>query len=142
MWRILPLALIVAFVAACGATTPVTRPFVGAAASTEAVAESSPTPEVTPTPGAGDFDLRVKTLKQECFGSAGCNVTFTIRVAYTGSPLPADVDYHVTYKVTGGEEPFINTFTLTGDQATVTEEEFISTSSAAAKLRAKVTEVE
>lgn len=104
------------------------------------------TPEDTPTaskPRKGDFELRVKTLSKDCFGSAGCNVTYRIKVAYTGPSLDPDATYEVTYKVTGADDGATeNTFTITGDQAEVQQEEMASTSSSGIELRAHATSVE
>jgi hypothetical protein len=136
----------VAFLTACTTSTAVTKPDKGTAAgattSSDAPATEETAEQEPPAPKPSDFDLRVKILKKECFGSAGCNVNYTIRVSYGGAPLPDDKDYLVTYKVTGGEQEIINTFTMTGDQAEVTQEESTSTRSSSAKLKAKVTEIE
>lgn len=143
MRRFSPLVLIAVLVlAGCGNDAPATAQQAGAAATETPGPTPEPTPEITPTPSPSDYELRVKTLQKECFGSAGCNVSYTIRVTYSGTPLPEDATYSVTYKVTGGEDEVINTFEINGDRATVAEEESVSTSSSGAKLRAKVTEVE
>lgn len=106
----------------------------------EEPATTEQTPAYTPTPK--DFTLTIKTLKKECFGSAGCNVTFRIQVGYDGPALDPSTTYEVTYEVRGAEDgPQINTLTVQGDQSSVDEEEFVSTKSAAVKLKAVVTDV-
>ena len=114
-------------------------PATSAASAAPAVEEA--VPEATPTPAPSDFALRVKTLRKACFGSAGCNVTYSIRVTLAAA-LPDDVSYLVTYRVTGGDDPAVNTFEITGDRVTYTEEERIGTPSSRSVLRAKVTDVE
>lgn len=108
-------------------------------------ASPAPVEEQTTTandpPRPGDFRLGVKVLKKECFGEAGCNITYRIAPAYRGPAIDAGTSYSVTYEIRGGESPQINTFTITGDQYEVDSEEFISTISAGAKLTARVTEV-
>lgn len=92
-------------------------------------------------PSPGDFELTVKTLEKKCFGSAGCIVRFRIELAYGGPELDPAVTYEVTYEVTGGEEPLINTLEVTGDQYSTDKEETIDTPRASSKLRATVTGV-
>ena len=43
-------------------------------------------------PAKGDFKLTVKTLSKECFGSAGCSLTFRVRLAHDNSAGPLDPD--------------------------------------------------
>jgi hypothetical protein len=85
----------------------------------------------------------VKTLSKQCFGSAGCNITYRIEVGYDGPPLDPSNTYEVVYEVRGGEDgPQVNTLTVEGDQSSVDSEESISTSSAGRKLTAVVTSVD
>lgn len=147
MNKIITLALTVFLglggLSACGehitSDDPSERPAV-AQTSTEPTEAESPD---YATPAADDFSLRVKTLSKECFDTAGCNITFRIDPTYIGvtSPDP-DATYEVTYKVTGAQDPMINTFTMTGSQASVEDEEMAETASASDKLHAHVTEVE
>ena len=113
----------------------------------------SPDPVVTPTnkpapppkavaPAVKDFKLTVKTLTKQCFGSAGCNVTFRILVTYNGPALDPSKSYEVLYQVRGGEDgPLANKLTVEGDESTVDDEEMVSTSKSSAKLTAVVTDV-
>jgi hypothetical protein len=94
------------------------------------------------TPEASDFELTVKTLSKQCFGSAGCNVTYRIQAGWDGTYDP-DKTYEVVYEVRGDESgPQTNNFTVTGDQYQVPQEESASTSSAGVKLTAEATSVE
>jgi hypothetical protein len=53
-------------------------------------------------------------LSQECFGSAGCNISFDIEVELAASArLAAGQRWQVTYEVHGVEDPpYIDTFTI------------------------------
>lgn len=91
-------------------------------------------------PTKADFTLGIKVLKKECFGSAGCNITFRLQVEYSKAFDPATT-YEVTYEIRGGEDPLQNTFTVNGDQAMGEVEEFISTKTSKSKLTAVVLDV-
>jgi hypothetical protein len=100
--------------------------------------------ESTFEPKPADFKVGIKIRKKQCFGSAGCNVTFQIDPSYVGDQdLPTKGIIEVTYEVTGDESgPIINTFTVDGEgTAHYTKEEDASTPSAKTKLKAKVTDV-
>ncbi len=110
------------------------------------VAAPLPPPPVTRPPlAAKDIVLTVKILEKTCFGSAGCNVAYVIQVEYTGGFLEQDKIWDVTYQVDGGDDPQINTFTLTGTltgyTTSIQRQERISTPSSSAKLTASVTTV-
>jgi hypothetical protein len=112
-------------------------------APTTAAAPASTAPVVATydTPTKNDFKLKVKILRKKCFGSAGCNVTYRIDVTYTGSGLDPSIRYEVTYEVKGGEDPNVNTFEVTGDSASVQQEESTSTKRSGDKLTAVATSV-
>jgi hypothetical protein len=131
---------IAAGLAACGASAATTTRATGTPATqTAAPATTEPAP-VTPSPK--DFTLTVKTLTKQCFGEAGCNVTYRIEVGYSGPTLDPATTYDVTYEVRGVEDgPQVNTLTITGDNYSTDREEIASTSSAAIKLKAVVTDV-
>jgi hypothetical protein len=82
-------------------------------------------------PEADDFELTVKTLSKECFGSAGCLIDFRIELAMTrtGVTLDPALTYELTYEVTGGESEYVNTLTIDGDEYSTDESESISTPS-------------
>jgi hypothetical protein len=95
-----------------------------------------------PALSASDIRLTPKVTDKQCFGSAGCNVTIKVDMAYGGADLSADDTWEVTYEVKGGEDgPIIGTFEITGDQYTVNEES-LSTRSRSTKVTIKVTDVE
>ncbi|MEX1046934.1 MAG: hypothetical protein WD757_00575 [Actinomycetota bacterium] len=100
--------------------------------------------DVEPTiPRPSDFEIGVKILQKQCFGSAGCNITYRVVPRVKGGPpLPEDATVEVVYEVVGGEDgPVINNFTITGDSASVEQEELLSTSSSGARLKARATDV-
>jgi hypothetical protein len=113
-----------------------------------AAVPAEPTPAKTyPTPAAANFELAIKTTKKECFGSAGCNIQFTINLAYNGPALEPNSSWDVTYDITGGEDPQTNTLTVVFDSGgvhgTYSQDDFqmISTKSSKAVLKAVVTSV-
>jgi hypothetical protein len=91
---------------------------------------------------AKHFKLTAKILSKQCFGSAGCNVSYRILVAYTGPTLDPAVTYDVLYSVTGGEDgPVSNTLKITGDESSVDEEESLSTKNKSAKLTVVISDI-
>lgn len=95
------------------------------------------------TPSARDFTIGLKIKSKECFGSAGCNVTYEPKLTYKGStPLPEDSSYEITYRVTGGSDGAqVNTLTTDGKNYD-TSDEMVSTARQSTKLGVKITDVE
>ena len=107
----------------------------------EASSEAEAAPTYTPTPE--DFTIDVRVKEEECFGSAGCNVTIGIVPEYIGEANYGDDPWDVTYKIIGGSDgSTTNTMTLEGDEITFTDEEFVSTNQKGKKIEAKVTRVD
>lgn len=104
-----------------------------------------PSPEPSPamyTPVPKDFTIAVTVLSKQCFGSAGCNLTFRVKPAYSGLPLESSQNFRVLYTVTGDQSgPQTNSFTMAGTDASVTSEEIAETASSGVVLRATATEV-
>lgn len=119
-------------------TSTVTAPAAQPATSTTDAAPA----DYTPNPK--DFKLTAKVLNKQCFGSAGCNVTYRVQVAkYTGQPLPDDTTFEVTYQVAGPDDGTqVGTFTVTGGKAEMDSETMASTSSAGVTLKVKATSVD
>jgi hypothetical protein len=69
------------------------------------------------------------------------NVTFPVELGYDGPPLDPSATYEVTYEIKGGGDPLINTLTVSGENYSVDEEEFICTTFSDAELVAAVLEV-
>lgn len=120
-----------------------TAPF-GALRATETTTSTTTTTTTTRqpyVPQPADFELEVKILEQECFGSAGCLVTFRLSVAYNGGTIyDGEGPYTVVYSLTGTDDPFVGRFTLLSQYEFEASEENVSTPQGP-KLTATVTEV-
>jgi hypothetical protein len=91
-----------------------------------------------------DLKLTVKTTKKDCFGSAGCNVEYQIKVAVDGAKLrAAGKTWDITYDVHGLQDTQTGTLTLNPD-GTFTQEDLQmgQTSSSGKKLSATVTDLQ
>ncbi|PPK64241.1 hypothetical protein V5P93_006150 [Actinokineospora auranticolor] len=114
----------------------------GDAAEVLVAATTAATPTPDPLPKPGDFTVAVNVLEKHCFGAAGCNITYRVEPAYTGStPLPEGQEFTVVYEMNGGDEPQIGHFTISGKVANFSSQEMIQTTSSKAELTAKVTGV-
>jgi hypothetical protein len=92
-----------------------------------------------------DIELRIKILRKECHGSAGCDVTYRVVVDgahMDGWPNSGDVD--VSYQVTGSEDgPESGSLWIVIDESYDEPWEAVtSTRSRSVELTVKVTEVE
>jgi hypothetical protein len=95
-----------------------------------------------PAPTPADFAVTIVTLEKSCFGSAGCNVTYTVELAYNGlRPLDPSDTWQVIYDISGGEQVKTESIEVTGDSYTYNEESFISTPNETSVLAATVTTV-
>src|SRR4051794_27596121 len=100
-----------------------------ALAAAQAAAAAPPPPEA--------FTIGILVLEKQCFGSAGCNVSFRIDPHFTGTGGVKDLE--VTYEVVGGENPLTNTFTIdSAGTASFDEREMLQTRSTGAELSAHV----
>jgi len=134
------------------AAAPVTHTSSTSAPSTTApviqppiVEQPSDTAPAYVTPKKGDFTVILKILSKECFGSAGCNITYRTKLSQdlpTGA-LDPDVTYDLTYVVHGDESgPQTETMYITGDQYEQPSEGFASTATSGTKLTVTVTKIE
>ena len=109
------------------------------------VVETSDPAPVYLTPRKSDFTVKLKTLSKECFGSAGCVISYRPQLVENfedGATDPA-VTYDVSFTVTGGQDgPVSDTIYATGDQYEQPMDGTAQTATSAAKLTAKVTAVE
>jgi hypothetical protein len=112
----------------------------GVCATTTPVADAPTTAAAAPLT-ASDIKLTVKIKTKDCFGSAGCNVEYTIKAAITDAASPQDCE--VTYDVHGLEDTQTGTLSFHSD-GTYEQDSYQSgeTSSSGKKLTAKVTEVD
>jgi heme/copper-type cytochrome/quinol oxidase subunit 2 len=111
-----------------------------APAASEAVTDV-PEPAVIPEPG--DFLVDITVLSEQCFGSAGCNVTYRATPSYVGTGDP-EGQYTVIYELAGPEDgPLTGNFTADFDTDTLeyNVEDFTGTPSSDTELVATVTEV-
>ena len=109
-------------------------------------AEPSPMPVPTRTPKPtsepklpefSDFDVELIIIEKQCFGSAGCLITFEPDLYYDGS---AEVrgQYILVYEVHGGEDgTLIFNIVISGDEYVISEEH-ISTAHEADELSTTV----
>ncbi len=63
-----------------------------------------PTTTTFVLPSLSEFEVELVIVNKECFGSAGCNVTFQPVLYYDGPDIPDDVEYRLVYEVRGGED--------------------------------------
>ena len=140
---IVALVLVGATGLACGGTSgpsssgkPVTEgSATGAPAATKAAAKM---------PAAKDFKITLKVLTKDCFGTAGCNITYRVNSVTVPPGLDTSKTYEVSYKVTGAEDPKEGTVTITNGKFDTESifDEMASTKNKNAKLIATPTAVE
>ena len=92
---------------------------------------------------ASDFSITLKVKSRDCFGDAGCNVTYVPVLTIVGSQVDQDAgSYSITYEVRGGtdgaEVDTIDVASGRYDQS----EGFAQTARASSKLTAVITDVE
>jgi hypothetical protein len=128
------LALLAALLTGCATSEPNSRPFLGDGGST-------PQPQATlQLPEAEDFTLSIRMLEKHCFGSAGCNVTFQVKMDYNGPELDPNVTYLLTYQIHGTEDTYLHTARIMGWQYT-SQDHYATTVSSDAELTATVVEI-
>lgn len=149
-WRLAVVAVGVALLlAGCGPSKPVGAAKANTQVDTSTTTEAVTTTEATTEPAAApatpaDFKLSAKILSQECFGSAGCNLTYRVQV----DSGRHDGTYEITYDVIvpGSEDgPHTDTLTVTDGQYQEPTQDFVSTNKrvkSAAKIKVRVTAVE
>lgn len=103
---------------------------------------SATTPDAAYTPTPADIKLTPKITDKQCFGSAGCSVTFRVDLEYSGIPLDSDTTWLVIYEINGVDDaPQVGNLELTGTKFT-SQEEDVDTASTKSKITLKVTSVE
>jgi hypothetical protein len=107
---------------------------------------SADTPTTTapplPLPTPDEFKINVIVIKQDCFGSAGCNVQYEINPDYTGpSAQLKNRSLRIIYQINGGDNPKTASFTVVNGTAHYDKSGFISTVSADVNITATATQV-
>ncbi|MGI5245147.1 hypothetical protein [Dactylosporangium sp. CA-139066] len=136
-------AVALLFLAGCSShSDPAPVDSAAAAAATYSAKPWSPPAKVYTTPVPADFEVTVNELGRKCFGSAGCNVTFSVELKNVGGhDFDPAKTYKIVYTVNGTEDPYSNAVTMTGDQYSRADEEFVQVKDKSAKLTATVTSV-
>lgn len=90
----------------------------GTTIASHAAAAPKPTAPTYDTPTLADFELTVKELSRQRFGSAGDNVEYRVKLTTLGTRnYDPDKEYELTYRITGGEDgPETQTMTIHGDK--------------------------
>jgi hypothetical protein len=92
-------------------------------------------------PAPSDFALEIVELERSCFGSAGCNVTYTLRGSYIGTAaIPDNEEFRVLFKVTGADDPKTGYIEYRNGDLYGDDQEFVSASSGSV-LKAVPTDV-
>jgi heat shock protein HslJ len=107
-------------------------------------ATDEPTKAPAYHPSKSDAELSLKQTSKECFGSAGCNVGYKVKVAIDKATLPDSGTLTVYYTVKGGESgPVEDNVDLDlADGTYDSYENSVSTKSKSTKLSVVVTSVE
>lgn len=123
-------------------TSPPTSPTAPATSAASTTAEPA-TSSAYAVPTKSDFRITLKILSKDCFGDAGCNVTYRPQLAQiAGGELDPTTTYDITYEVRGGDDGAqVDTLELTGGQYQ-SGEGVASTASAGVKLTAVITSVD
>lgn len=123
-------------------TEPTSSPSTGV--ETAAPAYTPPPRPAEPVyrePTVDDFIVEIYETEKQCFGSAGCNVTFTVDLTnLTGVPLDPAKTYELRYEVLGAEDPLLSTLDITGENYS-SYEEYVSTASESAELTVNLLDI-
>ena len=94
------------------------------------------------TPTKRDFRITLKILTKDCFGDAGCNLTYRPQLTnLSWVDFDPSITYDVTYEVRGGQDGAqLDTLQVTGSQYQ-SSEGAASTATSAAKLTAVIISV-
>lgn len=95
-------------------------------------------------PTARDFTIKLKILTKDCFGSAGCNVTYRpeLVMKLAAGSLDPTITYDITYELRGGDDAQTGTIYATGDSYEGPQEQIAGTSGQGVRLSAVITDVE
>jgi hypothetical protein len=145
-------ATVIATIALSGGSQPTAAPKPASAGALPVdqcgggLCDAEPTAAPTtdgPAVTAADIKLTPQVTGKQCFGSAGCNVTLKVKLAYDGPALDPDGTWLVTYEIKGGDDgPIIGSFEMMGDRTYEVNTEIVGTRSSKTKVTIKVTNVE
>lgn len=83
--------------------------------TTTTVRRTTTTTEAPYVPAPADFALTVVVVEQDCFGSAGCNVTYELDLVYNGPrPLDREQRFLLLYEVSGGDDRQVENLEIEG----------------------------
>lgn len=100
------------------------------------------TPAAYSIPTPDDFTLTLTELSRKCFGSAGCNVTFTVQLtAKNTTQYDPKKTYKVTYSITGADDAYTNYLTINGTKYSHNDEEFVGVKNKDTKLVSTITQI-
>ncbi|WP_300680788.1 hypothetical protein [Nocardioides sp.] len=136
--------------AACGGASPSAAPTATVTVTVTASPEEAATSDAADTQTDGlylrpeDFTLKVKITDKQCFGSAGCSISYKVTPVYHGDVSLIDgMAYDITYSVSGDESgKQIGTISVGDDGSFSQEEETMTTKSSSVKVTARATDVE
>ena len=118
------------------------RPVPSVASSEPAAVAATSAATTAPAPfRLTDFSVDVIVVENKCYGSAGCNVQYTIKANYLGAADLTGRHAKVVYAVLGGSQSQTESFTLDGYTTHYEETSGISTDSENAVLSAKVSNI-
>ena len=87
---------------ACNPSEPIAEATAVATTRAASATVAAPKPAAFTLPAPTDFVIGVTELQRHCFGSAGCNVIYTITASYVGTAtIPANESFRVLYTLTG-----------------------------------------
>lgn len=126
----------------CGGGTGGSGRDIAAPSSTGAAQAAEPTKARYDEPVVDMFALKITELSRQCFGSAGCNVSFTVELSRTREfTLDPAKTYKLVYSIEGAEDAYSNNLTITGDQYEHPGEEFVEVKTKKTALKATPTAV-
>jgi hypothetical protein len=108
------------------------------------VEATEPAAEPTPVaPTSADFAIKLKVKEQQCFGSAGCNVTVEPKLSIS-TDVPDEGTVEITFKVSGDESgTLIETIEADlADGMYQSSDIYMSTTNSGIVPKAKITDVE
>lgn len=113
-----------------------------AAPAASTAAQGPASVSLPPVPTAADYQIKIKTLSKQCFGTAGCNLSVRLSVEVVGTAAltrAAELSVRVTGGMDGAQ---VETITVDGEGNYSAPEILVQTPNQGSKLRAKITDVE